>query len=338
MPAEPAQPFATEKPESDRGAQNRRPTPKRAWGDSDVGSVPELGSRQSPGVLLHLMYAVAGAAVFFKLWQAIGLVLYRALVHRARGCCWSGAAVILARRRAIAAGFALVDHGDRGREPDAACACGCRLRRSIPGPVAQAGSWSWPASWMRGTSLPDALARQRKIASKDAVLLTRVGDATGQLPRGLADRLDGPVGPAADLDRDRFAAGLSLAALARFADGLCVPPLLHHAQVRSDLSGFRRLAARGYGHDDSRVALDGSLRLALRVGTDRRACPARLPPLFVYRLGRLQRSALRPTAGPASYRASVSVPFARGPRRNSRSNSGSRSWPITIRPGGFAAG
>ena len=36
-----------------------------------------------------------------------------------------------------------------------------------------------------GASLPDALARQRKIASKDAVLLTRVGEATGKLPEAL---------------------------------------------------------------------------------------------------------------------------------------------------------
>ncbi len=36
-----------------------------------------------------------------------------------------------------------------------------------------------------GCPLPDALQRQRKIASKDAVLLTRIGDATGQLPQAL---------------------------------------------------------------------------------------------------------------------------------------------------------
>jgi len=129
------------------------------------------------------MYAVAGVATFFKLLQAIGPALIVLLFIALVGAVVGGA-VILARRRASRQDSLLsimaiaAEHGmplapavmafaDQYRR-------GSRLRimelaRQLDG----------------GTSLPDALARQRKLASKDAVLLASVGDATGQLPQAL---------------------------------------------------------------------------------------------------------------------------------------------------------
>jgi len=129
------------------------------------------------------MYAVAGVAAFFKLWQLIGLPLIVLLIIGLVGAV-VGRAVILARRRASRQDSLLwimaIAAENRMPLAPAVVAFADQYRGRSRGRIMELAS-----QLDGGTSLPDALERQRKIASKDAVLLTRVGDATGQLPQAL---------------------------------------------------------------------------------------------------------------------------------------------------------
>jgi type II secretory pathway component PulF len=180
--AEPAQPFATEKAASDRGAPEAQADGKASWGGFDVESAPS-STHAKPWRLLHLMYAVAGAAAFFKLWQTIGLPLIVLLLIALVGALVGGA-VILARRRASRQDNLLwimaIAAENRMPLAPAVVAFADQYRGRSRGRIMELAR-----ALDGGTSLPDALQRQRKIASRDAVLLTRVGDATGQLPQAL---------------------------------------------------------------------------------------------------------------------------------------------------------
>ena len=57
------------------------------------------------------------------------------------------------------------------------------------------------AAWINwGTSLPEALERSRKLVSRDAILLTWVGQAAGTLPRALRMAATHQVESVAHLD------------------------------------------------------------------------------------------------------------------------------------------
>ncbi len=74
MPAEAARPFPTEKADSDQPKQASPADPKARWDAFDVNAAAR-STPAAPWRLSHLLYAVAGAAVLLKLWDAIGLPL-----------------------------------------------------------------------------------------------------------------------------------------------------------------------------------------------------------------------------------------------------------------------
>ncbi|MGO9465362.1 MAG: type II secretion system F family protein [Isosphaeraceae bacterium] len=182
MPTEPAQPFATDKPESDRGAQEHRADAKPPGGDLEM-EYARGSTHPRPWRVLHLIYLVAGAAVVFYLAVTFGPPLVVFLIIGLVGALVGGA-VILGRRRASRQDSLLW-----------IMAIAAENRMPLAPAIAAFADQYWGRSHGRimelaseldgGTSLPEALARQRKIASRDAVLLTRVGEATGQLPRAL---------------------------------------------------------------------------------------------------------------------------------------------------------
>ncbi len=179
---EPAQPFATEKPDRDRGAPPPGTDAKARLGDFEMETA-RSSTPTKPWRLLHLIYVVAGVALFIKLWLTIGLPLIVLLFIALMGAAVGGA-VILARRRTTRQDSLLwimaIAAENRMPLAPAVAAFADQYRGRSRARIMELAN-----QLEGGSSLSDALARQRKIASRDAVLLTRVGEATGQLPQAL---------------------------------------------------------------------------------------------------------------------------------------------------------
>jgi protein transport protein HofC len=180
--AQPADHLSADKPDLELGPPERPENVKTARDGLDVeaSSIPPAGGTWR---LAHLMYLVAGAAVFFWLWRTIGppllILMFIALVAAA-----VGGSIALARRRAIRQDALLwiMAIAAENRMPLAAAVeafadqyRGKSYRRAM----------ELAHQLKAGISLPEALATRRKLASRAAVLLTHVGQATERLPQAL---------------------------------------------------------------------------------------------------------------------------------------------------------
>ncbi len=182
MAAQPDDPFPTEKPNQELDAPKQAAQRETAWEGLEV-EAPWTPAGAASWRLVHLMYLVAGVAVFLWLWRTIGppllILTFIGLVAAA-----VGGSIILARRRAIRQDALLW-----------IMAIAAEHRMPLAAAVdAFAGQYRGKghrrimelARQLRGgIALPEALANNRKLASRDAVLLAWVGHATGRLPQAL---------------------------------------------------------------------------------------------------------------------------------------------------------
>jgi len=180
--ADPADPTPTEKTEQELVEPKKAAQADPAWEGLGVNAAWTSAGGGS-WRLAHLMYLIAGVAVFFWLYRTIGppllILMFIGLVAAA-----IGGSIILARRRAIRqdALFWIMAIAAENRMPIAAAVDAFagqyrgKSRRRIMDLAHQLRG---------GLSLPEALASKSKLASRDAVLLAWVGDATGRLPQAL---------------------------------------------------------------------------------------------------------------------------------------------------------
>jgi type II secretory pathway component PulF len=182
VPAQTADPFPTEGPDREVAARNPAANAETARGR--LGAEAEWSRTSARGWrLVHLMYLVAGVALFLWLWRTIGppLLIFTIIGLLAAAV---GGSIILARRRAIRQDALLwiMAIAAENRMPLAAAVEAFadqyrgKSRRRIMKLADQLSC---------GNSLPEALATKRDVASRDAVLLTSVGHATECLPRAL---------------------------------------------------------------------------------------------------------------------------------------------------------
>ncbi len=182
MAAQSDDPLQTEKPDRELSASKEVAQAKTPWEGFDVEAQRSPAGATS-WRLVHLMYLVAGVAVFFWLWRTIGppllILMLIGLVAAA-----VGGSIVLARRRAIRQDALLwimaIAAGHRIPLATAVDAFAGQYRGKSLRRITEL------AHQLRaGTSLPEALATNRKLASRDAVLLAWVGHATGRLPQAL---------------------------------------------------------------------------------------------------------------------------------------------------------
>jgi len=183
MAAQPAEPLPTRTPDPETGAPSQAPKAVAPGQNELDSSLAMPAGREGPWRLLHLMYIVAGFALFLWLLRLIGPVIivfaFVALVGAA-----VGGSFIVARRRATRQDALLwimaiaAEHGMPLVPAVLAFADQCRGR-------ARDRTVNLASQLEGGTPLPEALESQPKLASRDAVLLAWVGEATGRLPQAL---------------------------------------------------------------------------------------------------------------------------------------------------------
>jgi protein transport protein HofC len=148
-----------------------------------------ISSRAEPWRVRHLMYLVAGAAAFF--WLAIiiasSIVLVWLLVLGGLVFLFSAvlsACVIMARRRstrqdALLWVLAIAAEKELPLAPAVVAFADQYRGRAYARIMDLAAQLNW------GTSVPVAFEQARKVVSRDATLLSWVGEASGTLPRAL---------------------------------------------------------------------------------------------------------------------------------------------------------
>jgi protein transport protein HofC len=179
--SQPADPFPPEEPVRELGPPQHAEQAETARDGLDgeaASSPPARGWR-----LAHLMYLVAGVAVFCWLWRTIGppllILMFIALVAAA-----VGGSIILARRRAIRQDALLwimaIAADNRVPLATAVEAFADQYRGKSHRRIMELAH-----QLSGGIALPEALRTKRKLVSRDAVLLAWVGDATGRLPQAM---------------------------------------------------------------------------------------------------------------------------------------------------------
>jgi protein transport protein HofC len=183
MAVQPAEPPPSETPEAESGAARVASKPAAPDANELDWASAEPVAHDAPWRLLHLMYLVAGVAVLLWLAIAIGpVIILFAFVALVAGAV--GGSFIVARRRATrqdALLWIMAIAADHGMPlPPAVLAFADQCRGRARGRIAELAR-----QLDAGTPLPEALESQRKLASRDAVLLAWVGEGTGRLPQAL---------------------------------------------------------------------------------------------------------------------------------------------------------
>jgi type II secretory pathway component PulF len=187
----PAEPFASDQTHWEEDVPAPEPVPVKESGDleglDNESYAPQPG--RAPMRLRHLMYLIAAmAVVFWLVLLAIDARLIGSLVVLV-GLAFTfaavlGGAVILARARATRQDSllsVLAIAAERGMPLAPAILAFADQYRGFS--YRRITNLAVQINW--GVSLPEALERSRKLVSRDAIVLTWVGQVSGTLPRAL---------------------------------------------------------------------------------------------------------------------------------------------------------
>jgi len=191
----PTEPFASEETRWDNEdvpAPGSVPAPGRAKGAKSPAAIDledyrwQQGSR--PWRLSHMMYFVAGSAVLS--W--LGILIYDSILL----AFFLMAGIIFAFAMVMGAG--IIQARRRSTRQDSllwVLAIASEHGMPLPPAIAACAEQYWGPAYARimgladrlnlGTMLPEALEQSRGVVSRDAVLLSWVGQESGKLPRAL---------------------------------------------------------------------------------------------------------------------------------------------------------